>query len=234
MDWHAALAVAPFDEVGHVGDQALGLVTLVGLVTIAASTSMITYSHQLHTLCEPLLGVFERRGSLRESERDGVGDRAQPSVLLFGLGGFGTAIGLRLRNHGMAFLGVDFNPAAVRRWRDLGLPACYGDAGDPEILAGLPLKSAASVVSTMPIHPTGLTDIDPRVVLAQNARASGFPARLWSPRMDAASRRRLVGTRQTLFWSYSKMPRIEPLSCCAAQRWRRDRASSLWATRSRI
>ena len=40
--------------------DAIGLITLVGLITIALSTYMIIYSHQLYALCEPLLGVFER------------------------------------------------------------------------------------------------------------------------------------------------------------------------------
>src|SRR6056297_1281723 len=46
--------------IGHVPEEALGLVTLVGLVTIAASTYMITYSHQLYAVFEPVLGIFER------------------------------------------------------------------------------------------------------------------------------------------------------------------------------
>lgn len=52
---------------GHVGKDALSLVTLVGLITIAASTYMITWSHRLFELFEPVLGVFERRGTPRET-----------------------------------------------------------------------------------------------------------------------------------------------------------------------
>src|SRR5690606_28039212 len=57
---------------GHVEQEALGLVTLVGLVTIALSTYMITYSHQLYAWCEPLLDIFERRNTPRESSQDEV------------------------------------------------------------------------------------------------------------------------------------------------------------------
>ena len=53
-------------SLGHVQEDALGLVTMVGLVTIAASTYMITYSHKLYAVFEPLLGLFERRGTPRE------------------------------------------------------------------------------------------------------------------------------------------------------------------------
>src|SRR5690606_20271711 len=48
-------------SLGHVDIEALGLTTLVGLVTIALSTYMILYSHPLYERLAPWLGVFERR-----------------------------------------------------------------------------------------------------------------------------------------------------------------------------
>ncbi|PVB62842.1 sodium:proton exchanger [Labrenzia sp. 011] len=165
-------------SLGHVQEDALGLVTMVGLVTIAASTYMITYSHQLYALFEPLLGMFERKDTPREpSETDAVhGDVYK--VIVFGLGRFGTAIGLRLRKRGIRVLGVDFNPLAVRRWRELGLETKFGDATDPEFLAELPQAHAEWIVSTIPIHPTGLSHEDARTTLIQLSRMSGFRGRI--------------------------------------------------------
>jgi Kef-type K+ transport system membrane component KefB len=165
-------------SLGHVAEDALGLVTLVGLVTIAASTYMITWSHRLYAWCEPLLGIFERRGTPREVSGTGDHDAERFAVILFGLGRFGTAIGLRLRARGLRVLGVDFNPQAVRRWRDLGLEADYGDASDPDFVAGLPLDGADWMVSTVPIHPTGLSHEDTRRTLIQLARGAGFRGRI--------------------------------------------------------
>ncbi|MEX2130320.1 MAG: cation:proton antiporter, partial [Pseudohongiellaceae bacterium] len=51
---------------GHVTTASLGLVTLVGMITITLSVYMITYSHFLYRWLEPLLGVFERRVPFRE------------------------------------------------------------------------------------------------------------------------------------------------------------------------
>jgi len=165
-------------SLGHVDENALGLVTMVGLVTIAASTYMITYSHQLYSLFEPLLGVFERKGTPREPT-DGVHHGAENyDVLIFGLGRFGTAIGLRLHNKGVRVLGIDFNPLAVRRWRNLGLDTEYGDATDPDFIAALPLSGVKWVVSTVPIHPTGLSHEDARMTLLQIARGAGFNGRI--------------------------------------------------------
>jgi hypothetical protein len=44
---------------------------------------------------------------------------------------------------------VDFNPEAVERWHERGLPAHYGDAEDPEFPASLPLAQAMWVVSSV-------------------------------------------------------------------------------------
>ena len=161
-------------SLGHIADDALGLVTMVGLVTIAASTYMITFSHHLYALFEPLLGVFERKATPREPTEAGAHKAGRYRVILFGLGRFGTAIGLRLQRRGIAVLGVDFNPQAVRRWRGLGLEAEFGDATDPEFVAELPLSGARWVVSTVPIQPTGLSQEDARRTLIQSVRAAGF------------------------------------------------------------
>jgi Kef-type K+ transport system membrane component KefB len=165
-------------SLGHVASDALGLVTLVGLVTIAVSTYMITYSHQLYAVFEPMVGVFERRNTPAEAvEGDGhIAGRYE--VIIFGLGRFGTAIGMRLDNMGIPVLGVDFNPVAVRRWHALGLEAEYGDASDPEFLATLPLDRAGWLVSTMPTQATGLSYEDVQETLLQVSRSAGFRGRI--------------------------------------------------------
>jgi Kef-type K+ transport system membrane component KefB len=165
-------------SLGHVGEDALGLVTMVGLVTIAASTYMITYSHQIYAVVGPFLDMFERRGTPREPIAAAALISEGPRVVVFGLGRFGTAIGLRLRARGVRVLGVDFNPHAVRRWRDLGLETEFGDATDPEFVAELPLAHAVWIVSTVPIHPTGLSHEDTRTTLIQLARAAGYRGRI--------------------------------------------------------
>lgn len=165
-------------SLGHVQEDALGLVTMVGLVTIAASTYMITYSHQLYAVFEPLLGVFERKGTPREPSEAGAHREDGYKVIVFGLGRFGTAIGMRLKKRGIRVLGVDFNPLAVRRWRELGLDTEFGDATDPEFVAELPLGRTEWIVSTVPIHPTGLSHEDTRTTLIQLTRTSGFRGRV--------------------------------------------------------
>jgi Kef-type K+ transport system membrane component KefB len=164
-------------SIGHVTDEALGLVTLVGLVTIAVSTYMITFSHPLYAFFEPWLDVFERKGTPREAAVHTTLAQRHYTVIVFGLGRFGTAIASRLQQRGVRVLGIDFNPQAVKRWRDAGLEADYGDATDAEFIAELPLQHAQWLVVTVPIHPTGLSHEDTRRTLIQLSYSAGFTGR---------------------------------------------------------
>lgn len=162
---------------GHVGTDALGLVTLVGLITIAASTYMITYSHQLYARLEPALRIFERKsGGTAGYEYHGSGKSFD--VILFGIGRYGGTMGRRLAEQGKAVLGVDFSPAAVRRWRNDGLDAVFGDVADPEFIATLPLSTAKWAISSIPDRGDGVAHHDGRVVLIQALRSAGFGGRV--------------------------------------------------------
>lgn len=164
-------------SLGHVTSGALGLVTLVGLITIAASTYMITYSHQLYRLCEPVLAFIpvRRSGPTVDAERtDGDG----PDVIVFGLGRYGAAVGTGLEAAGRRVLGVDISPQAVRSWRDQGREGVFGDVADPEFLATLPLASAEWVVATMRMAASGISHADGRVVFLQQLRALGYTGRI--------------------------------------------------------
>jgi len=133
---------------GHVGGDALGLVTLVGLVTISVCTYMVLYSQALYEKLKPWLGLFERKVPFRE--RAAGKTATLPEVILFGLGRYGGRLLRRLHDQGIAVLGVDFDPEAVRSSRQHGLPVRFGDAEDAELPATLPLGQARWVVSTLP------------------------------------------------------------------------------------
>ncbi|TVQ31099.1 MAG: sodium:proton exchanger [Phycisphaeraceae bacterium] len=158
----AALGVS----VGHIDDDALGLVTLVGLITIGLSTYMILYSHPLYHRIAPLLSVFERKIPHRELGEDDNSDD-QYDAIIFGLGRYGDNIGRGLRERDMRILGVDFDPQAISSWRRQDLPAQYGDAEDPEFPASLPLERTRWIISAMP-------ERDINITLMRNVREQGF------------------------------------------------------------
>ena len=154
---------------GHVGGDALGLVTLVGLLTISVCTYMVLYGQPLYEKLKPWLGLFERKVPFRERAAGNV--EAVPEVILFGLGRYGGRLMQRLHAQGIATLGVDFDPEALRHARQHGLPVCFGDAEDAELPATLPLESARWVVSTLP-------DANINLALISALRAQGHRGRV--------------------------------------------------------
>lgn len=147
----AALGVS----LGHIGSDTLGLITLVGLITIGTSTYLILYSHPIYDRFGDFLRPFERDVEHPEDEAGDVPRSAD--VIIFGLGRFGGAIAAGLRARNVSHLGIDFDPEVVREWIELGWPVHYGDAEDPDILHSLPLSTARYVVCTTPSNEANLT-----------------------------------------------------------------------------
>ena len=143
-------------SLGHIDADTMGLITLVGLITISASTYLILYSHPLYAKMSPWLGVFERKRAYREEARDLTADKSGVDVILFGLGRFGSGIARELRQRGHRVLGVDFDPELVRQQEGHGYAVRYGDAEDPEFLATLPLGQVRWVLSSLREMPVNL------------------------------------------------------------------------------
>lgn len=161
-------------SLGHLQSDALGLVTLVGIITIATSTYMITYSHKLYDIFEPYLSHFERKGTPREISLKTPTKQGEHDIILFGLGRFGTSIAKNLRAKGVSVLAVDFNPDALKANNELGLTTIYGDATDAEFISELPLTKVKWVVSTIPTHHLGLAIDDTRKTTVQLSKSAGF------------------------------------------------------------
>jgi hypothetical protein len=136
-------------SLGHISEEVVGLVTLVGLITIALSTYMIMYSHPLFERLAPLLSVFEKKTPYREAQLRQNEERKM-DVILFGLGRYGGNILRQLRKQGLNVLALDFDPKLVSRWRLEGMDTQYGDLEDPELAEQLPLKHARFVISSLP------------------------------------------------------------------------------------
>ncbi|MDD3580045.1 MAG: cation:proton antiporter [Desulfobacca sp.] len=136
-------------SLGHVTLDTMGLITLVGLVTIGVSTYMILYSGPFYQFLSPWLKVFECQTPYRETTRDSTVTVPTSDILLVGLGNYGSGIARRLLSRKRKLVGVDFAPEVLDDWRQQGLPVFYGDVGDPEIFEHLPLDQAYLVVSTV-------------------------------------------------------------------------------------
>ncbi|MBN2466745.1 MAG: cation:proton antiporter [Deltaproteobacteria bacterium] len=136
-------------SMGHITQETMGLITLVGVVTIFVSTYMILYSGNLYRLLAGPLKLFERRTPYREAAADSLQEGSSVDVILVGLGNYGSALAEYLLRRQKVVIGVDFDPGVLGRWRSRGISVLYGDMGDPEIHEQLPLSKARWVVSTV-------------------------------------------------------------------------------------
>ncbi|WP_280523897.1 cation:proton antiporter family protein [Nitrosomonas aestuarii] len=139
-------------HLGHIDAATVGLITLVGIITISVSTYMILYSHLLYEWLAPWLSIFERRQPYRENKQNDTFADGILQVIVFGLGCYGAGIAQALREHGCRVLSVDYNPELVRACDSVRHPVIYGDAEDPEFIASLPLARTQWVVSTARDH----------------------------------------------------------------------------------
>ncbi|QBI18976.1 sodium:proton exchanger [Egibacter rhizosphaerae] len=168
-------------SVGHIGEETLGLITLVGIITIGLSTYLILYSKQIYGRLSPVLDRVQRR-TLRERDLGAV-EAPSADVVLLGLGRFGGRIAADLAARGHRVLGVDDDPQVVRHVTeelDPDVPQGdetgwvlpkFGDAADPELVSHLPLDSIGWVVSTV-------RDLDANLTLLQALREAGYRGRV--------------------------------------------------------
>ena len=136
-------------SIGHINKETMGLITLVGVVTIFASTYLILYSEPLYRLFSEPLKMFERHNPYREAAFDTLKGIPSVDVILVGLGNYGSGVAEYLLRRHKVIIGVDFDPIALERWVSHGISVLYGDMADPEIHEHLPLGKAQWVVSTV-------------------------------------------------------------------------------------
>jgi len=173
----AGLAVAQISEfslvlialgrdLGQVNDDIVGLVTLVGLITIAGSTYMILYSKQLYTRLEPVLRVFERSTTLPER----LFERERFDAVVFGHGRFGRQLVREIVESGCTVLVVEWDPYARVEIEQEHLAeqvtVVFGDANSPDFPETLPIRHARWIISTLP-------DVDTNLVLSASLRRAG-------------------------------------------------------------
>ncbi len=158
-------------SLGHINEEAMGLITLVGVVTILLSTYMILYADALYRPLAGSLKLFERADPSRERVAAGQ-DTAEPlDVLLVGVGNYGSGLAAHLLARQKRFIILDFDPAALEPWRKRGVPAYYGDVGDPDFYEALPLGKTKWVVCTLRTREANL-------LLLQQCRARGFDGKI--------------------------------------------------------
>ncbi len=135
-------------SVGHLTNEILSFVTIIGLITIAGSTYLILYANKIYPHLSKCLGIFERKG--KKVDEHIYHKNEDYDIILFGYNRIGYSIVKTVQKMKKCLLIVDFNPDVIKRLITEKIPCIYGDVGDSEILERLELNKAEMVISTVP------------------------------------------------------------------------------------
>ena len=133
-------------NIGHISQEMLSLVTLVGLITITGSTYMIIYAEKIYPLISKYLSIFERKGKLKDDSKP----KGEYDAILFGYNRIGFSILKSFDQLKIKYIVVDFDPNMIVDLTNRGKHCIYGDADDVELLNDLNLKKIKIVISTIP------------------------------------------------------------------------------------
>lgn len=131
---------------GHIDQSVLSLMTLVGIITIAASSYLIVYAEKIYGHIKKSLKIFERKETIENQGNHEFKD----DVILFGCNRIGEDFLYAFREEGINVFVIDIDPQIIFRLREKNISAQYGDAGDVEFLDLIDFSNVKMVVSTIP------------------------------------------------------------------------------------
>jgi Kef-type K+ transport system membrane component KefB/Trk K+ transport system NAD-binding subunit len=141
-------------QYGHLAKEHVLVITVVGIITIFASSYFILLGEKLYTLFRPVVKLFEFRKTNVENHLLAQGDEMVKHVVVVGVHRMGQSVLHALREAGELFVAVDYDPTVVHDLQAKKLPVVYGDVADPEIQDIVHLSAARVVVSTIPDYQT--------------------------------------------------------------------------------
>ena len=136
------------NKAGLVSEDLVAALTLIALISIAASTYLIIYSDKLFLIFEEHLSMFERRKvQHRENER-----RARTDLILLGYLKGGHEFLRLFKSMKQRYVVVDYDPEVADQLERAGANYVYGDVTDIELLEEIGIERAKLVVSTVTEH----------------------------------------------------------------------------------
>jgi Kef-type K+ transport system membrane component KefB/Trk K+ transport system NAD-binding subunit len=142
-------------RIGHISEEILSFVTIIGLITIAGSTYLIMYAEKMYPFLSKYLSIFERK-KLKEKAIKNL----DYEYILFGENRIGFSIMKSFMRLKKKYIVVDFNPERVKRLNSAGINCIYGDVSNADFLDDLRVGKMKLIVSTIPEKEINLMLLD--------------------------------------------------------------------------
>jgi Kef-type K+ transport system membrane component KefB len=140
--------VALGSRLGHISDKIVGLVTLVGIITIAGSSYLIIYSRQIYEALKKPLAWFDfKNGASEKKSKDAI---LKNHIILIGAHRMGSHLIQILSRLGHSFVIVDFDPQVSAELAKKDYNVICGDITDSYIQEQVNLCNARLIISTVP------------------------------------------------------------------------------------
>jgi len=133
-------------KLGHITEEIAALITAVGIVTITTSTYMIIYADSIFKRVSPLLSIFERKETKKESLF--LDKELEKPIIMIGYGRTGESIASNLDKKNLLVL--DSDPEVINQLKEEKIDYIFGDMRDSEIFDKMNLEKANVVISTSP------------------------------------------------------------------------------------
>ncbi len=130
-----------------VTQPALSVMAAVAVLSIIASSVLISKAKWLFDLTSPVLNFFQH-GKYTHFLESILEKDIDDHIIVIGAHRVGGPIVEYLIKTKIPFIVMDFNPRVIENLRERGVDVIYGDIDDPEILDNLQLEKARLIIST--------------------------------------------------------------------------------------
>jgi len=134
-------------SLGHLDKNIVSLIIVAAIITIVASSYIITFLGNIYNILQKPLNIFEKREIIEEEKKVPKFTR---HIVLFGYHRVGPQIFESLKKLSKKIIVVDLNPEVVEGLISKDITCVYGDAYDVELLEQLNIDKAKMVVITFP------------------------------------------------------------------------------------
>jgi Kef-type K+ transport system membrane component KefB len=152
------ILVALGNRMGHISPQILGLVTLVGLITITFSSYMILYTNFLYVRLSKILNYFDFKKGSAEKHLQNL--ELKNHIVLIGAHRLGSHLLNTLEKKQQPLVIVDFDPKVAEELETQNFNVICGDITDSYIQDLVNLENAKLIVSTIPDFDDNLALLD--------------------------------------------------------------------------
>lgn len=153
------------NKLGHLTEEIVTLITVVGIVTFTFSTYMIVNGNKLYLFLAPILSVFERKHGKKDEVLQSSRELSQIKnhVVLVGGDQMGESLIDALTAMSKDIVVIDFDPTIVNKLEFKNVHRLFGDISDTEIKELARIHWAHLIVSTIP-------DVEDNLILVKELK----------------------------------------------------------------